>query len=240
MWLYRAFLLGFTAMAAPTVLQTPSGKLRGISQEQVQIFRGIPFAEAPVGRLRWHPPVAMKPWKGVRDASRYGSECMSVLWNNHSHKVGSEDCLFLNVYAPQEARNASLPCLVYIFGGSYENGAGSLYDGFSVVSFWRSNGSPALLVTFNYRLNVFGFLGSDELRSRDPLRSTGNYGLQDQRMALRWVQENIAAFGGDPKKVTIWGQSAGAMSVSLHMTMPKSYDLYSAAIMQSGERRKPP
>lgn len=140
---------------------------------------------------------------------------------------GSEDCLYLNVFVPMEARNTSrLPCLVWIHGGGYEFGSSNMYDPTKLTSFLRSQKSPSVLVTFNYRLNVFGFLGSDHLRPLDALHSTGNYGLQDQRMALQWVQDNIMAFGGDPSKVMIFGQSAGAGSVSSHVTMPKSAGLF--------------
>jgi len=123
---------------------------------------------------------------------------------------------------------------VWIHGGGYEFGSSNMYDPTKLTSFLRSQKSPSVLVTFNYRLNVFGFLGSDHLRPLDALHSTGNYGLQDQRMALQWVQENIMAFGGDPTKVMIFGQSAGAGSVSSHVTMPKSAGLFSRALMESG------
>lgn len=161
---------------------------------------------------------------------------MSIKSKDVLIKGGSEDCLYLNVYAPSEARrNMSLPCLVWIHGGSFETGSSNDYNATKLVNFWRSQQSYALVVTLNYRLNVFGFLGSDQLRARDdPSRSTGNYGMQDQRMALRWVQENIAAFGGDPEKVMLFGQSAGAGSVSCHLAMPLSKGLYSGALMESG------
>eukprot|EP00435_Cladocopium_sp_Y103_P008319 s502_g2.t1 len=189
----------------------PVGRLRGISEGEVHVFRGIPYAQAPLGELRWRPPVPFEPWQGVRDASHYGNRCMSA-----GDKESREDCLFLNVYTPRETSETTLqlPCLVWIHGGGFEYGSSDLYNGSSLANFWSSQQSPALLVTINYRLNIFGFLGSDKLRYRDPLKSTGNYGIQDQRMALRWVQENIGAFGGDPKKVTIFGQSAGAGSVA--------------------------
>eukprot|EP00438_Fugacium_kawagutii_P018194 Skav226138 [mRNA] locus=scaffold1047:553799:563004:- [translate_table: standard] len=202
MWLA---LLGCAAAATEVLRQTPAGDLRGISQGQVQIFRGIPYAQAPVGPLRWRLPVAMNRWEGVR--------------------------------------------LVWIHGGGFEAGAGSDYDGFSLVSFWRSNGSPALLVTFNYRLNVFGFLGSDELRSRDPVgRSTGNYGMQVATWSRSLgsqlvppvcparVGANLKLLGLDlGPRDTVAHMDDHTYLVSLHMTMPKSYDLYSAAIMQSGQ-----
>ena len=228
LWPWLLFSLG----ASDPQVTAPAGQVRGIREGEVHVFRGIPYAQAPVGELRWRPPNAMKPWSGIRDASIYGSYCMST--NNQVHG-GSEDCLYLNIYTPQEATNTSqLPCLVWIHGGGFEIGSSNLYNGTSLVNLWRSQQSPGVLVTINYRLNVFGFLGSEKLRDRDELRSTGNYGIQDQRLALRWVQENIAAFGGDPKKVMIFGQSAGAGAVSVHLSMPKSFGLYSSAIMESG------
>lgn len=231
--LLESICLG-ASLSVPEVA-APVGRIRGISEGQVHVFRGIPYAEAPVGALRWRPPKPIQPWQGVHDASRYRSYCMSIKSKDVLTKGGSEDCLYLNVYAPSEAqRNTSLPCLVWIHGGSFETGSSNDYNATKLVNFWRSQQSYALVVTLNYRLNVFGFLGSDQLRARDVSRSTGNYGMQDQRMALRWVQENIAAFGGNPNKVMLFGQSAGAGSVSCHLAMPLSNGLYSGALMESG------
>ena len=220
---------------------TPLGSLRGISEGphgEVHAFRGIPYAQPPVKTLRWRPPRPLEPWAPrVLDASSYGNSCInhcaSSDWKDYSTVGGDEDCLYLNVYAPREVTE-KLPCLVWIHGGSYEFGSSNEYNASNLVSFWRSQQSPAIVVTLNHRLNVFGFLGSDQLRDRDPLKSTGNYGLQDQRMALQWVRENIASFGGDPSKVLLFGQSSGASSVSMHLVMPRSYGLYSSALMQSG------
>ena len=235
------FFISLCSGGSPEV-QAPAGTLRGITEglaEEVHVFRGIPYAEAPVGSLRWRPPVAKKKWPGVLDASSYGNSCLNHFatsdWKDVSTKKGHEDCLFLNVYAPKEANASSqLPCFLWIHGGAFEFGSSSEYNGSSLVSFLRSRQSLALVVTLNYRLNIFGFLGSDQLRDRDVSRSTGNYGLQDQRMALQWVQDNIGAFGGDPSRVLLWGQSGGAAAVSVHLVAPKSYGLYSRALMQSG------
>lgn len=241
-WLCLLSLLLGVRSNTPEVT-TPIGQLRGSSDGrdgEVHVFLGIPYAEAPVGDLRWRPPRRVKPWKGLREASSFGNQCknhcMSGSHLDFSTKGGDEDCLYLNVYAPKEAHNTSqLPCLVFLHGGCNEFGAGHEYNGSNLVSFWRSQRSPALLITVNYRLNIFGFLGSDQLRDRDETdRSTGNYGFQDQRMALHWVQENIGAFGGDPQKVMLFGQSSGAASVGLHLVTPSSYGLYSSAIMMSG------
>lgn len=231
LWPWLLFSLATSLPTERPEVTAPAGRLRGISEGEVHVFRGIPYAQAPLGELRWRPPVPFKPWQGVRDASHYGNRCMSA-----GDKESREDCLFLNVYTPSSSstRESTLPCLVWIHGGGFEFGSSDLYNGSSLVNFWSQSQSPALLVTMNYRLNIFGFIGSEKLRDRDPLRSTGNYGIQDQRMALRWVQENIGAFGGDPKKVTIFGQSAGAGSVSMHLSMPQSFGLYAGALMESG------
>jgi hypothetical protein len=156
--LLESICLG-ASLSVPEVA-APVGRIRGISEGQVHVFRGIPYAEAPVGALRWRPPKPIQPWQGVHDASRYRSYCMSIKSKDVLTKGGSEDCLYLNVYAPSEAqRNTSLPCLVWIHGGSFETGSSNDYNATKLVNFWRSQQSYALVVTLNYRLNVFGFLG---------------------------------------------------------------------------------
>lgn len=232
------WLLCITTVAAGSEfpeVTTTVGRLRGISEGNVHVFRGIPYALPPQGDLRWRPPVASEPWKGLREATEYGSRCLAVDWQNHSKREGSEDCLYLNVYVPSDANHTSeLPCFLWIHGGGYEYGASNEYNASKLVSFLSSQQLPAIVVTLNYRLHVLGFLGSDLLRQRDPLRSTGNYGLQDQRLGMRWVKDNIQAFGGDQARIMLFGQSAGAGSVSSHVAMPRSSDLFSAALMQSG------
>ncbi|CAJ1374139.1 unnamed protein product [Effrenium voratum] len=209
-------------------VRAPAGRLRGAKRGQLHVFLGVPYAEPPLGSRRWRPPTALPAWEGLRDATKYGDYCMQ-------EEGGSEDCLYLNVFMPEEAQNLTgLPCMVWIHGGAYESGKSDLYDPSNITELLRSKGLPAILVTINYRLNVFGFLGSGSLATRDATGSTGNYGIQDQRMALQWVQNNIAAFGGDPQKVMIFGQSAGAGSVSMHLAMPASQDLFSSALMESG------
>jgi para-nitrobenzyl esterase len=200
----------------------------------VRSFKGIPFAEPPVGDLRWREPQPVKDWKGTRKADQFGPRCMqrtgpgSDYWFRSNGM--SEDCLYLNVWTPAKSGNEKLPVLVYVFGGGFQNGDGSepRYDGENMA------GKGMVAVTFNYRTNIFGFFVHPELRKESPRGAAGNYGLLDQVAALRWVQKNIAAFGGDPKRVTIAGESAGSISVSALMAAPLSRDLIAGAIGESG------
>lgn len=212
---------------------TSLGTLRGTWHDDVARFAGIPFAEAPVGPLRFRPPAPPKPWEGVRDASTFGSvapqnpSIMEALFGGES-EAWSEDCLYLNVWSPDPRPGADLPVMVWIHGGGFEMGSGSspLYDG---TSFARDG---VVLVTLNYRMGAFGFL---ELGALDPeLAGSGNVGLLDQVAALEWVRDNIAALGGDAGNVTVFGESAGAMSLSLLLSMPRARGLFHRAIAQSG------
>jgi para-nitrobenzyl esterase len=199
----------------------------------IRSFKGIPYAGAPVGDLRWKPPVPAKPWDGVRNADTWGPRCVQ------SERLGpidplnprmDEDCLYLNVWAPAKAASGPLPVMVWIYGGSNTNGAASQpeYDGAQLAR----NG--VIVVSLNYRLDIFGFLAHPDLTAESGTKSSGNYGLLDQLAALQWVQKNIAAFGGDPKKVTVFGESAGAFNISLLMASPLAKGLFSGAIGQSG------
>eukprot|EP00041_Stephanoeca_diplocostata_P039423 m.1624505 g.1624505 ORF g.1624505 m.1624505 type:complete len:535 (-) comp25389_c0_seq6:4984-6588(-) len=215
------------------MVSTKYGDISGTFEGNVAVFRGIPFAAPPVGKFRWRPPQPVQPWKpAVLNASIYGSKCMQVSGN------GSEDCLYLNVYvfgsSPQadpRLPQSQLPVLFFIHGGGYQIGSSNDYNGTELTAFLHGK---AIIVTTNYRLNAFGFLGGNMLRRLDPDGSTGNYGIQDQRAALQWVQENIDAFQGDKTRVMIFGESAGAGSVSNHLVMPKSNRLFDTAAIESG------
>ena len=203
-------------------------------KDGVRSFKGIPFAQPPVGDLRWREPQPAKNWPEVRNADTFGPACMQRLSPNADYwfRGGgmSEDCLYLNVWTPAKSGREKLPVLVYIFGGGFQNGDGSepRYDGESMAR------KGIVAVSLNYRTNIFGFFVHPELTKESPHHASGNYGLLDQVAALRWVQQNIAAFGGDPKRVTIAGESAGSISVSALMASPLSRDLMAGAICESG------
>jgi para-nitrobenzyl esterase len=200
----------------------------------VRGFKGIPFGQPPVGELRWREPQPVKNWKGVRKADQFGPRCMqrtsptSDYWFRSNGM--SEDCLYLNVWTPAKSSKEKLPVLVYVFGGGFQNGDGSepRYDGESMAR------KGMVAVSLNYRTNIFGFFVHPELTKESPHHAAGNYGLLDQVAALEWVQKNIAAFGGDPKRVTIAGESAGSISVSALMASPLSKGLMAGAIGESG------
>jgi para-nitrobenzyl esterase len=199
----------------------------------IRVFRGMPFAAPPVAELRWKAPQPAAAWTGVRKAVEFGPSCMqrAVFGDMEFRANGtSEDCLYLNVWTPARSASEKLPVLVYFFGGGLMAGDGSepRYDGESLAR------KGIVSVTINYRLAAFGFLALPELSGEAPYRASGNYGFLDQRAALEWVQKNIAAFGGDPKRVTIAGESAGARSTSVHLISPLSKGLFAGAIMESG------
>ncbi len=227
-----AILLPGPAVAAAAVVDAPAGAVRGVSDDGVNVFRGIPYAEAPVGDRRWKPPVPFPDWDGVRDAAEFGPACFQPESRTGSIyatrlEALSEDCLSLNVWAPEDAKR--LPVFVWIHGGALTTGAGSLdmYDGARMAA------EGVVVVTINYRLGVFGYLAHPELSAESADRVSGNYGLQDQIAALKWIERNIAAFGGDTENVTIAGESAGALSVMYLMASPKAQGLFDKAIAQS-------
>ena len=219
---------------APTV-RTADGSVQGITLASgVRSFRGVPFAAPPVRQLRWRPPQPATRWQGVRLADRFANQCMQarVFADMMFRNAGvSEDCLYLNVWMPATARAGSnLPVLVYFYGGGFVAGDGSefRYDGESMAR------RGIVVVTPSYRLGIFGFFSHPELSAESPPHASGNYGLMDQTAALRWVRANIAAFGGDPARVTIAGESAGSMSVSAQMASPLARGLFARAIGESG------
>ncbi len=214
------------------VVSTADGAVRGTAADGVRVFQGIPYAAAPTGALRWQPPVDPAPWRTVREATAPGLRCIQdVRLDPDYGRPTGEDCLNLTVWTPEGARPGSpRPVMVWIHGGGFLNGSADIYD-----SRWLAARGDIVVVTVNYRLGALGFLAHPALAERpgaapDP----GNYGLADQQAALRWVRDNIADFGGDPAKVTIAGESAGAMSVCDHLIAPESRGLFRAAIMQSG------
>lgn len=216
-------------------VKVSNGILEGVREvdSKVRSFKGIPFAQPPVGNLRFKPPQPPRDWEGVRKADQFGPRAMQrPIFGDMAFRSNgmSEDCLYLNVWTPAQSEKDRLPVLVYFFGGGFQAGDGSegRYDGESMAR----RGIVAL--TVNYRLNVFGFLAHPELSRESPHHASGNYGLLDQYAALRWVQENIAAFGGDPNQVTIAGESAGSISVSAQMASPLSRSLFARAIGESG------
>lgn len=199
----------------------------------IQTYFGIPFAQPPVGALRWKAPQPPSNWKGVKETKKFGPRPMQAfIWgdmNSRSDGV-SEDCLYLNVWTPALRNTKDLPVLLYFYGGGNVAGDGSepRYDGESMAK------QGIVVVTCNYRLNIFGFFTHPELSAEAPYKASGNYGMLDQLAALQWVQKNIAAFGGNPAKVTIAGESAGSIGVSYQMASPLSRRLIAGAIGESG------
>ncbi|MFN3816142.1 carboxylesterase/lipase family protein [Brevundimonas sp.] len=215
------------------VVQAPAGSVRGEALDGVAAFGGIPYAEAPTGRMRWRAPVTAASWDGVRDATEFGPACHQPpsrpgsIYAPAEPPAMSEDCLSLNVWTPENAENA--PVFVWIHGGSLTGGSGSevMYDGARMAA------EGVVVVTLNYRLGVLGYLAHPDLSAESPDGVSGNYGLLDQIEALRWIQRNIAAFGGDPDNVTIAGESAGALSVMYLMAAPQAHGLFHKAVAQS-------
>jgi len=235
--LVSGLALGISGMAwgSSLTVKTEQGKVRGkaINDGKVKAFLGLPYAAPPVGDLRWKAPQPPASWKGERDATRFGARCAQTrIWDDMIFQDDgpSEDCLFLNVYAPAGASNRSkLPVMFWIHGGGYVAGASSepRHNG----DFLPTRG--VVLVTINYRLGVFGFLATTDL-AREANGAAGNYGLLDMVAALEWVKANIRNFGGDPGNVTIFGESAGSFAVSTLMASPAARGLFHRAIGESG------
>lgn len=243
--IFAFFLINFNsysqdnnAFAVQSKIENGSIEGNYNTKSGIQTYFGIPFAKAPVGNLRWKAPQPLANWIGVKETKKFGPRAMQKLvWgdmNSRSNGV-SEDCLYLNVWSPAKRNSKDLPVLLYYYGGGNIAGDGSepRYDGEAMAK------KGIVVVTCNYRLNVFGFLAHPELSAEASYKGSGNYGMLDQAAALKWVSKNIAAFGGDPKKITIAGESAGSIAVSMQMSSPLSRNLIAGAIGESGAGIKP-
>lgn len=219
----------------PVQITTKNGVVEGNldTRTGVQKYFGIPFGKPPVGELRFKAPQPVDDWKGVLETKEFGPRPVQrmVFGDMNSRSNGlNEDCLYLNVWTPASRNTKDLPVLVYFFGGGFVAGDASepRYDGENMAK------QGVVVVTVNYRLNIFGFLAHPELSAESPYKASGNYGLLDQTLGLKWVYDNVAAFGGDPKKITIAGESAGSISVSYQMASPLSRNMVAGAIGESG------
>ena len=214
-----------TQPKTPGLVEVTGGMIQGVVEDGMTIFKGIPFAAPPVGDLRWKAPQPVVPWEGVRNADKFGP---SPFANMGPQDNSSEDCLYLNVWTPAQSPKEKLPVMVWIYGGGFSMGTSSFYDGAPIAR------QGVVLVTINYRVGKLGYFAHPALSAENPQHVSGNYGILDQIAALRWVQDNIAAFGGDPSKVTIFGESAGGISVSMLCASPLAKGLFRGAISQSG------
>lgn len=222
-----ALLVGASTsvQAAVPIIHTDQGDAQGLSANGVSRFLGLPFAAAPVGNLRWKAPQAPASWNGVRSATQFGNVCPQEP-SAFSGRSETEDCLYLNVYRPENSGNQPLPVMVWLHGGGYVLGAGSHYDGAPLA-----RQAKAVVVTVNYRLGIFGFGSLPGMQAENP---AANYGIQDQQAALRWIKQHASRLGGDPNRITLLGQSAGGNSACVHLLSPQSAGLFNGAISQSG------
>jgi para-nitrobenzyl esterase len=224
------------ASQSPDLVRIESGQIKGAVNGKIIAFKGVPFAAPPLGDLRWRAPQPVTPWTGVRSAEKYSMDCMQEPFPSDAAPLGagiSEDCLYANVWKPATPSAKKLPVMVWIYGGGFVNGGSSpaVYDG----SEFAADG--IVFVSFNYRIGRFGFFAHPALSSEHPEEAKGNYGYMDQIAALQWVRRNIAAFGGDPAQVTVFGESAGGGSVLTLLTSPLSQGLFQRAIVESGGGR---
>ncbi len=238
--LWRGAALAVTALlcvrpatAQLGIVSVTGGRVEGITAEGVTSFKGVPFAAPPVGNLRWRAPQPVRPWGGVRRAQRFAPSCMQdPMWVPiyGSPPAISEDCLYLNVWTPARSDRERLPVMVWIYGGGFDSGMTSApaYEGTHLAA------KGVVVVSVGYRVGAFGFLADSELSAESPHHVSGNYGLLDVMAALRWVKSNIGTFGGDPSRVTIFGESAGGFTVSLLTASPLATGLFQRAISESG------
>ncbi|MCR9226537.1 MAG: carboxylesterase family protein [Flavobacteriaceae bacterium] len=224
---------------AQTIVQTQNGKVEGYSNGEVQIFKGIPFAQPPVDELRWKAPRPVHNWEGVKQAKEFGPSPIQnrpepfLCWTEEfiaKPEPLSEDCLYLNVWTPTKGKDQKLPVFVWIYGGGLSSGSANcdIYDGQQMAE------QGVVFVSLNYRVGVLGFMAHPELSKESGHDASGNYGFMDQLEGLKWIRKNIAAFGGDPKNVTIAGQSAGSFSVNAQIASPLASGYFNKAICQSG------
>jgi para-nitrobenzyl esterase len=213
-----------TATADGPIVVTGSGAVRGTVGADHRSFQGIPYAQPPVGESRWAPPRPAARWSGTRDATKRGNDCAQTAGFLGDAPSDSEDCLYLNVTTPRRLDGRKVPVMFFVHGGGFYSGSGALYRAERLAA-----DGEVVVVTFNYRLGVFGFLAHPSLGVR-----AGNFGLEDQQSALRWVRSNAASFGGDPDNVTLIGESAGSVSTCAHLAAPSSAGLFRRAVMQSG------
>ncbi len=211
------------------VVKTDAGSVSGMQQGNLRVFTGIPFAAPPTGDLRWRPPAPVQPWEGVKETTVYSPACPQPTLADPTLNM-SEDCLYLNVWTPAKSADEKLPVMIFFYGGAFGKIAGSmpLYNGTALAE------KGVVVVTTNYRVGALGFLAHPELDAESPYNVSGNYGLLDQIAAMQWVQKNIGEFGGDPSRVTIFGQSAGGESILIHLVSPQTKGLYQQAIVESG------
>ena len=227
-----ALVLGAPAIAAaaPSPVRVENGLLQGTQDGDLSVYLGIPFAAPPVGQLRWQPPMPAANWTGVRPAQEFGATPMQKLEAWEGPLRVSEDCLYLNVWSPAKSQGDALPVMVWIYGGGFSGGSTAIgqYHGAAMAR------HGVVVVSIGYRVGALGFLSLPELSAESPRHVSGNYGLLDQIAGLEWVQRNIAAFGGNPHKVTIFGESAGGIAVNLLAASPLSKGLFQGAISESG------
>jgi para-nitrobenzyl esterase len=211
------------------IVKTDAGSVSGMQQGNLRVFTGIPFAAPPTGDLRWRPTAPLHPWEGVKETKEYSPACPQPFAADPGLNM-SEDCLYLNVWTPAKSADEKLPVMIFFYGGAFGKIAGSmpLYNGTALAE----NG--VIVVTPNYRDGTLGFLAHPQLDKESPHNVSGNYGLLDQIAAMQWVQRNIGQFGGDPSRVTVFGQSAGGESILIHMVSPLSKGLFQQAIVESG------